>query len=184
MNRKSLILFFIAIVFLVSCQSNSSNGTLNDKKLKLQDHAKGAYPRYYERVSKETASKALPFPMNLPKKLPFKVVLTTYQISDWGEKRNILLDTVFYPKQEGKNVYLAYRVSNFLPKGEEKTTKAKVKLENGTEAYFSGNADLPILLWEEDGLFHKMEYLIREGSDSKKEKEKLLKAASSVYDNK
>ena len=181
MNRKSLILFFIAIVFLVSCQSNS-DGTLNDKKLKLQDHAKGKYPRYYEPVSKEIASKALPFSMNLPKKLPFKVVLTTYQISDWGEKRNILLDTVFYPRQEGKNVYLAYRISNFLPQGEEETSKEKVELENGTKAYFSGNTDLPMLIWEEDGLYHKMEYLIREGTDSEKEKKKLLEAASSIYE--
>jgi hypothetical protein len=164
----------------VSCQS-SLRDTLDDKKLKIQDHAKGAYPRYYEPVSKEIASKALPFSLELPKKMPFKTVLTTYQISDWGEKRNILLDTVFFPKQEGKNVYLAYHISNFKPKGEEVKTEHQVRLDNGSKAYFSGNTDLPILLWEEDGLFHKMEYLIREGSDSKKEKEKLLEAASSIY---
>ncbi|MBY6037439.1 hypothetical protein KUV80_12265 [Fictibacillus nanhaiensis] len=180
MNRKHFWVYIVLIVFLVGCQSKAM-GTLNDKDLKLQDHPKGAYPRYYEPVSKEAAQKAVPFSLELPDKLPFKVVLSTFQISDWGEKRNILLDTVFYPKQEGQNVYLAYRISTFLQNGEKLKTEEVVKLTNGTKAYFSGNSDLPILSWKEDGLYHKMEYLIKEGTDSKKAKKNLLEAASSIY---
>lgn len=180
LSKQKLFVYLVIIVFLAGC-SSSAQGTLNDKNLKLQDHIKGAYPRYYEHVSKEEAQKALPFSLELPDKLPFKVALSTFQISDWGEKRNILLDSVFYPRQEGKNVYLAYRISNFLPNAEKLETNEKVKLENGIKAYFSGSSDLPILAWEEDGLYHKMEYLKEEETDSKKAKSNLLKAASSVY---
>jgi hypothetical protein len=175
------LVYFVLIVLLAGC-SSSAQGTLNDKNLKLQEHIKGAYPRYYDSVSKEEAQKALPFSLDLPSKLPFKVALSTFQISDWGEKRNVLVDSVFYPKQEGQNVYLAYRISNFLPNTEKLETEEKVKLENGTKAYFSGNKDLPIIAWEEDGLYYKMEYLIKVGTDSKEAKKALLKAASSVYE--
>jgi hypothetical protein len=181
MKKQNLFVYFVLIVLLVGC-SSSAQGTLNDKHLKLQNHLKGAYPRYYEHVSKEEAQKALPFSLELPDKLPFKVALSTFQISDWGEKRNILLDSVFYPRQEGKNVYLAYRISNFLPNAEKLETKEKVKLENGTKAFFSGSADLPILAWEADGMYHKMEFLKEEGTISKKAKANLLEAASSIYE--
>ncbi|MFG6497143.1 hypothetical protein P8610_17410 [Fictibacillus sp. UD] len=181
MRRQKWLVYLVLAVFLAGCSSEATKGTLNDKNLTLQDHPKGAYPRYYDQVSKEETEKALPFPLELPSKLPFKVVLSTYQISDWGEKRNILLDTVFYPTQEGQNVYLAYRVSNFLPKTDKLETKDKVKLKDGTKAYFSGSNDLPMIAWKKDGLYHKMEYLMKEGTDRKAEKQKLLEAASSVY---
>lgn len=180
---KNLFVYFLLMIFLVGCSSNAQGtGTLNDKNLKLQDHPKGTYPRYYDAVSKEEAKKALPFTIKLPDKFPFKVALSTFQISDWGEKRNILLDSVFYPKQGGKNVYIAYHISNFIPNSEKLEAGEKVKLKGGTKAYFSGNADLPILAWKENGLFHKIEYLKKEETESKKAKSDLLKAASSIYE--
>jgi hypothetical protein len=183
LNKQNLFVYFLLMIFLVGCSSNAQGtGTLNDKNLKLQDHPKGTYPRYYDAVSKEEAKKALPFTIKLPDKFPFKVALSTFQISDWGEKRNILLDSVFYPKQEGKNVYIAYHISNFLPNSEKLETGEKVKLEDGTKAYFSGSADLPILAWKESGLYHKIEYLKKEETESKKAKSDLLKAASSIYE--
>ncbi|MCM3720268.1 hypothetical protein [Fictibacillus phosphorivorans] len=182
MSKLKIFVYLVMIVLLAGCSSSAAQGTLNDKNLKLQDHVKGAYPRYYDQVSKEEAQKALPFSIELPDKLPFKVTFSTFQISDWGEKRNIMLDSIFYPNQKGKNVYLAYRVSNFLPHTEKIETDEKVELDNGTKAYFSGSPDLPILAWEEDGLYHKMEYLKEEEKDSKKAKSNLLKAASSIYE--
>lgn len=181
LKRQSWLVYLILVVFLAGC-SSSAKGTLDDKNLTLQDHPKETYPRYYDQVSKEVAQKALPFSLELPSKLPFKVALSTFQISDWGEKRNILLDSVFYPKQEGQNVYLAYRVSNFLPKTDKIETNDEVELEDGTDAYFSGSSDLPILKWKKDGLYFKMEYLMKEGTDTKDAKKELLEAASSVYE--
>jgi hypothetical protein len=181
MRWKTLWTSLATIMALIGCQGNSQ-ATLNDKKLTIQDHMNGAYPRYYDHVDKKTAARAIPFSLDMPKELPFPVVKTTHQISDWGEKRNIMLETVFYPEQEGQNVYLAYRVSNFLPVDEKIGSEEAIKLQNGTKAYFSGTDNLPILSWKEDGMYYKMEYLIKEGKNPKREKEKLVKAASSIYE--
>ncbi|ANC79057.1 hypothetical protein ABE65_020520 [Fictibacillus phosphorivorans] len=181
MKKWGWFVVVILAVLLAGCSSEEKR-TLNDKGLTLQEHPKGAYPRYYDQVSKKKAQKAVPFSLELPNQLPFKVALSTYQISDWGEKRNILVDSVFYPEQQGQNVYLAYRVSNFLPKTEKLETNEEVELSDGTDAYFSGSADLPILAWKKDGLFYKMEYLMKEGTDRKAEKKKLIEAASSVFE--
>jgi hypothetical protein len=174
------LFYLVLIVFLAGC-SSSSKGTLNDKNLKMQDHPKGSYPRYYDQATKEETEKALPFSLDLPNKLPFKVALSTFQISDWGEKRNIRLDSVFYPEQEGQNVYLAYQISNFLPKTEKIESNDESELGDGTDAYFSGSADLPMITWEKNGLYYRMEYLKKEGTNSKTAKKQLLEAASSVY---
>jgi hypothetical protein len=179
--RRITVWLCLLLIALAGCQSDSQ-GTLNDKKLTKQDHIKGAYPRYYEPVEKKEAEAALPFSLKMPKEFPFKVMKTTYQISDWGEKRNIMLETVFYPIQEGQNVYLSYRITNFLPSDEKIKTKESTKLASGVKAYYSGNADLPILSWEDDGLYYKMEYLIMTGTDFKKEKRKLEETASSIYE--
>ncbi|MBH0164503.1 hypothetical protein IHV12_06210 [Fictibacillus sp. 7GRE50] len=181
MKKWGWFVFVVIVVLLAGCSSEEKR-TLNDNNLTLQDHPKGAYPRYYDQVSKKETLKAVPFSLELPDQLPFKVALSTYQISDWGEKRNILVDSVFYPEQQGQNVYLAYRVSNFLPKTEKLETKDEVELSDGTDAYFSGSNDLPILAWKKDGLFYKMEYLIKEDTDRKTEKKKLIEAASSVFE--
>jgi hypothetical protein len=179
--KKLWLIPVLLIIVLFGCQDDN-NGALDTtklKKVKPQGNATEEQlkiiPVSYEAPSLDEGLDALPFKLEIPKKLPFEAkplqISMIEDIKHDGKNLRVSLSTAANDKSDA--IYLMITVHNF--KVEYDGSEKDQELSKGVVGSFSGNS----LTFEKDGVYYFIGYN-NKNITAEKHQEHLVKIANQM----